>query len=267
MLGVLITQRTHPKAMGLLEALNQSYQGRSVRIEKYRACDVLVLYGIGGEDRKTIADKHIKQGTLISFDAGYWDRALPLSERKYRVSINGPHPQKYIMQGPTPATSRYRFTVHTNYNPNGPILLVGHGPKSVQYNARNWTRAMAAELRKAFPGKKIIHRPKPRRIAEAGIDNDGTSRGKIEDELHKYSLVVCRHSNVAIDACRMGVPVVCEDGAAAAIYPQLSDYRNQPDIKTRKDFLTRLSWWQWSIEEINEGKFWPWMERKLADVL
>jgi hypothetical protein len=55
------------------------------------------------------------------------------------------------------------------------------------------------------------------------------------------SLVVCRHSNVAIDACIAGVPVECDDGAAFALY------RNgpQPDENARREFLGRLAWWNW----------------------
>ena len=37
--------------------------------------------------------------------------------------------------------------------------------------------------------------------------------GTIADVLNGCSVVVCRHSNVAVDACIAGVPVECEGGA------------------------------------------------------
>jgi len=75
---------------------------------------------------------------------------------------------------------------------------------------------------------------------------------------------VCRHSNVAIDACRLGIPVVCEDGAAASIYPsRLEDEAQQPSEEARRQFLHRVAHWQWSESEIARGAPWPWLVRQL----
>jgi hypothetical protein len=57
--------------------------------------------------------------------------------------------------------------------------------------------------------------------------------------------------------------VVCEDGAAASIYPSmLARFREQPSATTRLEFLHRLAWWQWSHSE--SDTFWPWMLEQLA---
>ena len=47
----------------------------------------------------------------------------------------------------------------------------------------------------------------------------GLSLPLIDQALTGCSLVVTWHSNVAVDAIRMGIPVVCRDGAAAAVCP------------------------------------------------
>jgi len=56
------------------------------------------------------------------------------------------------------------------------------------------------------------------------------------------------------------VPVVCEDGAAAAIYPgSLKAHASQPSAERRAEFLRRLAWWQWTPQECADGSFWRWM--------
>lgn len=217
----------------------------------------VVLYGLGGSDRIGFAQRD----RLIAFDAGYWNRKG--LDRSYRVSVGGFHCPQLVMAGPRPGPERWnaaRLPIRRGGNPAGPILLVGNGPKSNAVGAAGWTARKSVELRSAFPGRRVLYRPKPKRPLEAGVLHHGLVLGAIEDVLQGVSLVVCRHSNVAVDACRMGVPVVCDDGAAAAICPRmLQDWERQPDEALRAEFLHRLAWWQWTAGECRSGKFWEWM--------
>ncbi len=220
----------------------------------------LVLYGLGAPERII----HAGRSNLIAFDAGYWERKLKPEERKYRVSIGGFHCPQLIMRGDNPGPERWNesgLAITQGGNPEGPIMLVGNGPKSQVAGAQGWTALKSRRIRKAFPGRKILYRPKPKRPHEPGIDFDTISHKTIESELDKVSLVVCRHSNVAVDACQMGVPVVCDDGAAASIYPSsLAEFQKQPSAERRAEFLHRLAWWQWTPGECISGKFWTWIE-------
>jgi hypothetical protein len=224
----------------------------------------LVLYGLGGPDRIEFA----RHRRLIAFDVGYWERKA--SSRKWRVAVNGFHCNEHVMLGPRPDGSRWAssaLTMRCVADPRGPIVLVGNGPKSTAIGAKGWVAAKSRELRAAFPGRRIIYRPKPGKPVEPGVQFDATGHGSIDDVLAGVSLVVCRHSNVAVDACRLGVPVVCDDGAAAAIYPQrLAEWQNQPAAELREEFLHRLAWWQWSTAECRDGSFWPWMQGVLSDI-
>ncbi len=226
---------------------------------KYEPCRVLVLYGMGGADRFGMANEHIKNGgTVLAFDIGYWDRDI--RHRKYRVSLNGLHP-KEVLSAAILRKSRLKkqvFEQHRSYV--NKIMLVGNAPKSVAVGAKNWTAQKAKEIRKHFPEAKIIYRPKPQRPREKGVDFDSVSEGEITHALSKVDLVVCRHSNVAVDAAFMGVPVVATDGAASLIYPSnLKDYLNQPSLDIRRDFLERLAYWQWGENETE--LFWNWFFR------
>jgi hypothetical protein len=79
----------------------------------------------------------------------------------------------------------------------------------------------------------------------------------IEQLLCGASLIVCRHSNVAIDGAIAGVPFECEDGAAAWLKPQPYTREN------RLRFLCRLSWWQWRPDEAGEA--WAFIRGILKD--
>ena len=237
-------------------------------VSSYIPCDILVMYGMGASDRHQVALDHVAGGgILLTFDIGYWGRNPAGVYRKYRVSINGMHPPKFIMLGEDPGPRRWRqakLEIIQSGNPDGPILLVGNGPKSNSAGANGWAAKTSRELRKVFPHKKVVYKPKPGRQNDPGVLSDSVTIANIDDVLTDISLVVCRHSNVAVDACRMGVPVVCEDGAAAAIYPQtLKTRHQQPDLSTRAEFLRRLAWWQWSPHEVGGGEFWTWMDKIL----
>ena len=204
----------------------------------------------------------------MALDAGYWERKTEF--RKFRVTVDDFHCPHLIMRGPDPGTSRLNqsaISIRDVSNSSGPIVLVGNGPKSGSVGASGWAELKSREIRKLHPNRQIKYRPK-RGYIEPGVRCDSTAvTERIESVLEGSSLVVCRHSNVAIDACRAGVPVVCEDGAAAAIYPsRLEDEGIQPSLERRNEFLRRLAWWQWSEDEMDKGAIWPWLTGILNEV-
>jgi hypothetical protein len=240
---------------------------------KPRPGSVLMLYGMGGADRYGLALSHVNQGgTLIAWDIGYWDRKGPHDHRKLRMSVNGLHPPAFVMRGLLPAVDRWKASglrcAPQRPQTAGHVVLVGNGPKSNVIGAEGWAAAKARQIRREMPGVPILYRPKPKRPFDRGVEFDAVdATSPIDAVLAGASLVVCRHSNVAIDACRLGVPVVCDDGAAAAIYPQrLEDREDQPSLATRQEFLRRLAWWQWSTYEARGGLVWPWINGVLNEV-
>ena len=254
--GVLITKRTSRKAVQFLNALHKSAVRLGIdvaKIEHYEPCDVLVLYGLGGEDRQAAVKEH--GGTFIAWDLGYWNRFT-----LWRFSFNDYHPTADVMRGQVGRRLELPVTDRGG-NPSGPIMLIGNGPKSNAVGAAGWASHKSLEIRAAYPDKKIVYRPKPKRPIEPGVLFDSLSYGPIELELRKVSLVVCRHSNVAVDACFQGVPVVCDAGAASLIYPQRFD-GEQPSPEERREFLNRLSWWQYSAGEVDLA--WQFIQGRLC---
>lgn len=264
-----------PGGRGLLRALYRGaglvgIDARVMQAYQPRHGAVLVTYGMGGDDRLPAARAHLAAGgRLIAWDAGYWHRKLSEMQRCYRVSIDGFHPPQFVMKGAHPGAQRWKesgLQQVSGGNPAGPILLAGNAPKSIAIGARGWTAAQAADIRAAFPGSQISYRPKPKKPAERDVEYDLLSTCATAQALDEASLVVCRHSNIAVDACLAGVPVVCEDGAAAAIYPcDLRRADEQPSAEVRTEFLHRLAWWQWSPAECAAGDPWPFLLRMLDE--
>jgi len=214
---------------------------------------------LGGSDRVHYASR----GKMVAFDLAYWERKGP--SRKYRVSIGGFHPTGLVMIGANPGPKRWSQSgltiAEAGGDPEGPILLVGNGPKSAAVGARGWAAEKSLELKRT--GRQVWYRPKPGRPLEPDVFSHAVvTEEPIDAVLAKVSLVVCRHSNVAVDACRLGVPAVCEDGAAAAIYPR-ELVAPQPDIATRTEFMHRLAWWQWSPAECETPLFWDWIKGQM----
>lgn len=221
----------------------------------------LILYGPGMDWRTAVFHAHRKKGgNVICWDLGYWDR-----ESALRMSINNFHPtakqlaySEGRLRSPQP-----RHELREDADPNGQILLIGLGPKAcLLYGLKpyQWETQMLQAIRDRFPGVGIVWRPKGHRplpFNNLTISHDEP----IEEALKGKRMVVCRHSNVAVDAAVAGVPVWCSDGAARAIYGETE----HPTREARAKFLEQLEWWNWAPEEAQEGgMLWSWINHVVA---
>ena len=208
--------------------------------------DWLVVTGVGMKANDNARKAQIaKGGRVLHWDHGYFRREKITGYM--RMCIDSDHPQQWLDRTPAdPARwDSLGLSLREDCDQNGHIVLVGMGAKSRAYqNQYHWEEAKAAELRRRFPRRRIVFRPKGRdskRLHGFELVNDFTR--PIEDVLRGASLVVCRHSNVACDAVLAGIPFECEDGAAAWL-------KDKPfDFDTRLDFLRRLAHWQYKPHE------------------
>jgi hypothetical protein len=209
----------------------------------------LVLFGAGALVNNVARIMQLKGGgRALLWDLGYWGNR----HAELRMSIDSDHPQQWLDRTPSDPWrwDRRGIQLREDHDPRGPILLVGLGRKSRLYlNAPHWERDQLARLRFEFPGSRIIYRPKPDngRNSYPVLDCETNVETGIEQLLKGAALVVCRHSNVGVDAVIAGVPVRTEDGAAA----WLNDKPFTPEV--RLEFLRRLAWWQWSPNEAREA--------------
>lgn len=217
--------------------------------DQYRARSKwLMTYGLGHTERRKWVDAHLQNGgRLIGWDLGYWDRSQSM-----RLTIDADHPQRLLHDFGKERFERSALQLRNDYDAFGPIVLVGLGRKqraALHDSTMRWESNKLKQIRAAYPDKQILYRPK----RTENLRGVKSVSGSIEQVLKGASLIVCRHSNVAVDACFAGIPVVCEDGIAAALYENDLLHPVNPDIRARLQFLQNVAWWQWKPSEAVEA--------------
>jgi hypothetical protein len=212
---------------------------------------ILMTYGVGLPARTGYVRSHVTRGGLVfAWDLGYFDRA----NDAMRLSMNDWHPTIAQIEA-TPAVGRRTIQLRDDYAADGPILLAGMGDKSAVMCGllpMQWETAARDRIRAEFPGREIRWRPKGRNVRELAKTRMFAG-GTIEDALRGCSLVVCRHSNVAVDACIAGIPTRCHGGAADWLYKD----GPAPSAERRQQFVNKLTWWNWLPSEAKET--WKWI--------
>lgn len=238
----------------MLDAMAGSAPAGSVVTSAYAGQHrLLMLYGAGQQNRHAAMLAHLKRGGQVAtWDLGYWDRDAAM-----RLAVDGVHPKADHMALAPAEGQRKAHELRSDADPRGPVLLVGLGAKSAAlYGLKpmQWERRTLLKIQAEFPGRRVMWRPKGRKaVPFAGTTlRHGVS---IEEAMKGCSLVWCRHSNVAVDACIAGVPVHCEDGAGLALYAR----NRAPGPDQRAEFLRRLGWWNWSPVEAPGA--WEWIKR------
>jgi hypothetical protein len=220
-------------------SVTSSFKGRS---------SVLVVYGVGSEINNAARNAQLaKGGRVVMFDLGYFG---PKKTGGYfKVSIDVDHPHKYMDLTPNDPRRWKEIGIQLREDAgDGPVVLVGMGSKAKRYlNQYDWESRKASELRARFPDREIFHRVKPGRKGVVNGRRSAANETPIDQVLKGASLVVCRHSNVGIDAAIAGVPFECEDGAAKWLVGKPYTREN------RLDFLRRCAHWQWKATESREA--------------
>jgi len=218
---------------GVSVYLSSEWKGRS---------EWLMSYGLGHVGRRPWINDHLRAGGhLIGWDLGYWGRDTPVNF-SMRLTIDADHPHRLIKTMPPERFDNAGINLRNDADSAGPIILVGQGRKQRKFigsGGPDWETKKLADLRVRYPGKKILYRPK---VPGESLRSCKNASGSIEQAIEGASLVVCSHSNVAVDACIAGIPVECEDGAAYALYKN----NHAPTTEQRLEFLRALAWWQWT---------------------
>ncbi len=244
------------RAREALQALSSAAAGVGIYLtqaQTYTAtASWLLLWGPGAPNRfAPMADTLARGGHVVALDGAYWQR-----DRKFRISLDGAHPQRWVLRKELPA-SRYEtdssnpggVTVREGWEPDGPVIVAGIGEKArAQYGAvvSEWEASIIKAARSA--GRRVLYRPKGSGAVPAGVER--AFSGPIETAIRGASVVATWHSNVAVDAIRQGIPVICRDGAAAAVCSSewSSTLRPLPEA-WRDKFLRNLAWFQWAPSE------------------
>lgn len=253
---IVVWPRLMPRARRVLDAcelgLKRSKRHPLVRPAP-RGADLSITWGLGHpEGQKLIADARKAGRRVIGFDLGYWNR-----KDHFRVTFDHDHPQAFVMARDQTGV-RWRsagIALREDADPKGHILLIGTGHKTAATYGEppgEWEQRTAKAVQQKYPGRRYVFRAKP------GGRNDAVPAGfiaetsaAIDTALKGCALVVCRNSNVAVDAIIAGVPFSCEDGAAMAVADQ------QPlDREARLRFLQNLAHFQYTAAELQQPAIW-----------
>lgn len=212
---------------------------------------VLIMYGAGAPWRVGLVDRHIAAGGfVVCLDLPYWGKP-----HAFRLAFNSMHPTEDDFLS-TPITGRSIPALREDYCETGPIIVIGMGRKSREqhgYAGPEWEMGAIRRARDRFPGRRILYRKKGAK--PDGVACPAPAGEKIEDVIRGASLIICRHSNVAVDACIAGIPVECEGGAAKWLYQN----GTMPSIQDRLEFLGRLAHWQYRTNEAAQA--WQFIRR------
>jgi hypothetical protein len=262
---ILSFQPQSQRALGILTALSRTVPAtmRAHETTRYQGTsDLLVLWGPGDPARfGPMRAQSEKGGHTLALDLAYWNR-----DRKFRVSIDGAHPQAWVMRRDWPAErfTADRVLVRDAWKPTGPVIVAGIGRKAkAQYGDKvdRWERRMIDEA--LARGRRVLYRRKKQDgSVPAGVE--AAPNRPIDESLSGAALVITWHSNVAVDAIRNGIPVICRDGAAAAVCPAAFGPDDLQPLApyVRERFLRNLSHFQWEPGEA--PAFWRWVPEVLA---
>ncbi len=195
----------------------------------------------------------------IFCDMPYWGRWNPLkqavdpgAEYYWRICYSDIH-----VTGIVPNLPQHRIQ-HINIKPwkktQGDYILVA--PSSNTVNAfigeSTWEQKTVAWLKtKTDMPIKVRHKPR-----KGGRSGPAYADVPLADDLKNADCVVTSCSMVSIDAVIEGIPVYCNAKCPAMPVAQTIDKFGQPVFsEQRLDWLTTLSWHQYTQQEIEEGLF------------
>lgn len=235
--------------------------------------DRLIMWGLGNPVMAAAAESvRVRGAHFVTWDLGYFVRKGADDDRRWRVSIDRMHPDNIVMarNRPPERWDSLGIELRNDFNPNGPVILSGMGRKSAVWYGEEvgeWERKTALEIEERWPDRRHIFRPKPGHPGHCqGVPRFAIqSERSIEAALASASLVVVRHSNVAIDALIAGVPAVASGGIAAAVVDLTLDGDHSPcDNGTRLRFLRNAAWFEYSIAEMASPDMWDRIEEMIA---
>lgn len=138
------------------------------------------------------------------------------------------------------------------------VLLVGQVPNDASLDGQDlsgWYRTTARDAARLY-GLPVAFRRHPKAL-ERGIRQEVPGTRLIEsdlaDALAGAKVVITFNSNVGVDAVLSGVPAVAVDKGSMAW--EVTAHRvGELAYPDREDWLARLAWCQWSIDEIRSGE-------------
>lgn len=236
------------------------------------AYDVACMVGVKSRE---LWNMHKSAGVpVIYLDKGYCRQKRPDGRagwEYWRVSINDHHPTARLGREMPDSRARALRLEFAPYRTAGDqIVIAGSSAKYHDFyglrEPTGYAQRIVQDLRKNFLNERpIIYRPKPSWQQAAPVHKTRFSGPDqtIGQALAGAWAMVTHGSNAAFEAMLLGVPVIVLGNAIALPISstKLAEIE-APRIATdaeRWRLMTSLAWWQWTEEEMADGRCWDFL--------
>lgn len=227
--------------------------------------DIAVFYGLS---KALLKDYSQSPRRAVFIDLGYWAREG--QEGSHKITVNSRHPTSYFQRKAHEPTRFGRLGISIKpWQTNGrSVMVVGMSAKAALaqgFQPEEWERQTIAALR-TITKRPIIYRPKPNWAGAQPIDGAEFQRGNpqgtdVHTKLQDVFCVVTHHSNVAVDALLMGVPVFSIEGIASVLSTKSLEKVETPmRPEGREQWAYDAAYTQWNVSEMRAGV--PWRHLK-----
>lgn len=224
----------------------------------------VAFYGFEKNTPRIMAEFKRAGKPVVFVDLGYWQRkGRARWDGYHKVAVNDRHPTAHFQRCWHDDSRLRRFGVKMQpwRTAGAHILIAGMSARSAaSYGLapEEWERRAVAELTR-HTERPLIYRPKPSWREARPIDGTRFSpkAEPLAEVLENCHAVVTHHSNVAVDALVMGVPVFCKEGVAAPMGLRDLGWIEAPHYpEDRVQWAADVAWCQWSLEEMRSGAMW-----------
>ncbi|AUF82693.1 hypothetical protein TetV_611 [Tetraselmis virus 1] len=254
-----------------------------VDINKFRLpsnnCDIAVVWGMAAPEtmhktyslyRPKVRDHQNQHGKVtVCIELGYVNR-----DQYFSISFNdiAGFGSYFTIPDNIPIEPRIPIEISKRsfVDNNAPILFCGQIPYDTQIRCANYVNWMEATINsmRQRTNRQIIFRMHPKLVKKKFLDSlknklkvlniPLSNIDNFNEDIMRSHCVVAYNSNSLIDAVLKGVPVFCFGKGSVAInltnteYEYLEDpwYPSEDMIKRE---MAMISWYQWSVSEMESG--------------
>ena len=149
------------------------------------------------------------------------------------------------------------------------ILLLGqvngdYTLKNIPLRLKNLYPSISKSLMKTY-GLPVLFRPHPKWDCPVPSWMQRTTNKSLKEDLSKAYLAVAWSSNSLVDAVMSGTPALALDPISMAWDVAIHNIGETPSLPCRQDWLNKLAYSQWTLEELEQGLFWETLKEGLID--
>lgn len=243
--------------------------------------DVVWMYGLG--PALPVFNAYEGRALRVIGDIGYWRELMPHvvpTKRYVRIALDGQQPDAHLQRrrhapdrfnalqlGVGGHAARMQLKVEPVAHRGRAILVCGCSEVDAARNGfayGEWETAIVKRLQ-ALTDRPIVIREKPKNAPIVVRGARRCTERECWKAIRSSWAVVCRSGNIGADALLHGVPVWAERGPGAVYGLRSLDHiahAEAPAAEDRINALADIAYWQWTGEEMAQGKLMQHLENE-----